>query len=56
MEDKMKIKIDRIVWTAVVAALGAVGSVVSAIIGATDYVLAFGALAVTFGLLAMREK
>lgn len=45
-----------IVWTAVVSAVLAVGSVVSAILSATDFVVAFGLAAVASATLAAREK
>lgn len=46
----------RIVWSAVAAALAAVAGIVSAVLGETNYVLAFGAAAITSALLATRER
>jgi hypothetical protein len=45
-----------IVWTAVISALAGVGSVVSAVLGASDFVLALGLMSVASALLASREK
>jgi hypothetical protein len=45
-----------IVWTAVISALAGVGSVVSAVLAESNYVLALGLVSVASALLASREK
>lgn len=45
-----------IVWTAVIAAGTSVASVVAALAGSSDLVLAFGFTAVASALLSTREK
>lgn len=45
-----------IVWTAVISALAGAGSVVSAILSESDFVLALGFVAVASALLSTREK
>ena len=52
----MKIDLSRIVWTAVVSALCAVGAVVSAVLGASDLTVALGLTSVASALLASRER
>lgn len=46
----------KIVWTAVISALAGAGSVVSAILNESDFVLAFGFVSVASALLSTREK
>lgn len=45
-----------IVWTAVISALAGTGSVISAVLDSTNFVLALGFVAVTSALLSTREK
>ncbi len=45
-----------IVWTAVISALAGVGSVISAVLGQSEFVVAFGFMSVASALLASREK
>lgn len=45
-----------IVWSAVISALAGVGTIVSAILGESNYVLAYGFVSVASALLASREK
>lgn len=52
----MKIDLSRIVWTAVVSAVSAVGAVVSAVVGASDLTVALGLTSVASALLASRER
>jgi hypothetical protein len=44
-----------IVWTALISALAVVGSIISAVFGASDLVMAFGATAISFAILSGRE-
>jgi hypothetical protein len=45
-----------IVWTAVISALASVGSVISAVLGESEFVVALGFMSVASALLASREK
>lgn len=45
-----------IVWTAVVSAVMSLGSLVAAILGATDFVIALGFAALASATLAVRER
>lgn len=45
-----------IVWTAVISALAGAGSVISAVLEESNFVLALGFIAVASALLASREK
>ena len=45
-----------IVWTAVISALAGVGSVISAVLGESEFVVALGFVSVASALLASREK
>jgi len=45
-----------IVWTAVISALAGVGSVISAVLGEGEFVVALGFMSVASALLASREK
>jgi hypothetical protein len=45
-----------IVWTAVISALAGIGSIVSAVLAESNYVLALGLVSVASALLASREK
>ncbi len=44
-----------IVWTALISALAGTGAVISAFVGASDFVMAFGAVAISFAILSGRE-
>jgi hypothetical protein len=52
----MKLDLSRIVWTAVLSALSALGAVISALMGASDLTLALGLSSVASALLASRER
>jgi hypothetical protein len=45
-----------IVWTAVISALAGIGSIVSAVLAESNYVLALGLVSVASALLASRER
>jgi hypothetical protein len=45
-----------VVWTAVISALAGVGSIISAVLGENNFVLALGLVSVASALLASREK
>ena len=45
-----------IVWTAVISALAGAGSVISAMLGESEFVVALGFMSVASALLASREK
>jgi hypothetical protein len=45
-----------IVWTAVISALASVGSVIYAVLGESELVVALGFMSVASALLASREK
>ena len=45
-----------IVWTAVISALAGAGSVISAFLGESEFVVALGFMSVASALLASREK
>lgn len=48
--------IRNLVWTSIVATLCGVGTIVSAIVGQLDWVVAFGLCGVTSATLASRER
>jgi hypothetical protein len=45
-----------IVWTAVISALAGAGSIISAVLGESEFVVALGFMSVASALLASREK
>lgn len=53
--NRMRVDLRRVVWSAVVATVSALGCVASAIWGYSDLTLALGFLAVTAALLSTRE-
>ena len=44
-----------IIWTALISALASAGAVVSALIGSSNFVMAFGAVAISFAVLSQKE-